>query len=50
MITTVLKCMGSFSSVPEGVDHLLFDGVIPAFRNFFEEYKYTLEDQSKLMV
>ena len=44
MITTVLKCMGSFSSVPEGVDHLLFDGVIPAFRNFFEEYKDTLQD------
>ena len=36
--------MGNFSSEPEGVDHLLFDGVIPAFKNFFDEYKDKLED------
>ena len=46
MITIVLKCMGNFSMIPEGVDHLLFDGVIPAFKNFFNEYKDILHDQS----
>lgn len=36
--------MGNFSMIPEGVDHLLFDGVIPAFKDFFNEYKDKLED------
>lgn len=36
--------MGNFSRLPEGIDHLLFDGVIPAFINFFNEYKDKLND------
>lgn len=31
MISTVLKLMANFSLIPEGSEHLLFDGVIPAF-------------------
>lgn len=31
MISTVLKLMANFSLIPEGVEHLLNDGVIPAF-------------------
>ena len=50
MISLVLKCMANFSVIPEGVRTLLFDGVIPAFRDFFEEYKEKLPDQNKLML
>lgn len=50
MISLVLKCMANFSVILEGVKTLLFDGVIPAFRNFFEEYKEKLPNQNKLML
>ena len=48
--TLVLKCMANFSSIPKGVEELLQDGVIPAFRDFFAEYKDTLPEQNKFMM
>ena len=46
----VLKCMANFSLIPKGVDILMADGVIPAFRNFFAEYKEKLPSHMKLMM
>jgi|JI91814BRNA_FD_contig_31_1347687_length_3393_multi_5_in_0_out_0_1 hypothetical protein len=42
MISTVLKLMANFSLIPEGTEHLLNDGVIPAFHDFFNTYKDNL--------
>lgn len=50
MCTIVLKCMANFSTIPQGIEHLLFDGVIPAFRGFFDKYKDELPLQNKLMM
>ena len=50
MISVVLKLMANFSLISEGVEHLLFDGVIPAFHDFFDQYKETLPDQNEMML
>lgn len=50
MCTLVLKCMANFSSIPQGVEILLKDDVIPAFRNFFNTYKQILPEQNKFMM
>lgn len=50
MCSLVLKCMANFSLIPMGVDTLLAEGVVPAFRNFFNEYKEALPQQVKLMM
>ena len=39
MTDIVLKCIANFSLIPEGTKVLVDDGVIPAFRNFFDKYK-----------
>ena len=44
LITSVLKCMANYSLANKGRLDLLSDGVIPAFRNFFDEYKDKLVD------
>ena len=45
MCSIVLKCMANFSIInPQGVELLLLDGVIPAFRNFFATYKEDLPE------
>ena len=50
MCSVILKCMANFSTIQPGIEHLLSDGVIPAFRKFFNEYKEQLPEQNKLMM
>lgn len=42
--------MANFSLISEGVEHLLFDGVIPAFNDFFNEYKENLPEENEVML
>lgn len=50
MCETVLKLIANFSAIPEGVDVLLKDGAIPAFRRFFDKYKDALPKHNKLVM
>jgi hypothetical protein len=50
MCETVLKLIANFSTIPEGIEILLKDGAIPAFRRFFDRYKETLPVHNKIMM
>jgi hypothetical protein len=50
MCQKVLKLIANFSSIPEGVEVLLKDGVIPAFNRFFDRYKDKLPVHNKVLM
>jgi hypothetical protein len=50
MCETVLKLIANFSTIPEGVEVLLKDGAVPAFRRFFDKYKEALPKHNKILM
>lgn len=44
MVSLVLKCMANFSLIDNGVEILLKDNIIPAFKTFFSRYKEDYDD------
>ena len=50
MCQRVLKLMANFSSVPEGVEALLRDGAVPAFRRFFDRFKDRLPLHNRVLL
>ena len=49
MISLILKCMANFSLIEQGVEHLVEEKVVQAFKDYFDKYKDDHDNQNQLI-